>query len=179
MERGESSYRRYLEGNESAFEEIVKEFREPLTNFIFGFIGDYYESEDIAIDVFAYLAANRRYNFKVSLKTYLYMLGRSRALDLLRRRRRRAAVPLDEVEDYIPEGNTPYEELEAEERRRTVRRAVNSLPEKLRTVIILVYFENLSYEDAAKVMKMSKKQVDNLLYRAKAELKTIIGEELI
>ena len=72
MDKGESSYRSYLEGDESAFEEIVKEFREPLTNFIYGIIEDHQEAEDIAIDVFAYLAAKRGYNFKVSLKTYLF-----------------------------------------------------------------------------------------------------------
>ena len=51
MDKGESSYRSYLEGDESAFEEIVKEFREPLTNFIYGIIEDHQEAEDIAIDV--------------------------------------------------------------------------------------------------------------------------------
>ena len=77
MDKGESSYRSYLEGDESAFEEIVKEFREPLTNFIYGIIEDHQEAEDIAIDVFAYISsasvflARRIYDYVISAaKTY-------------------------------------------------------------------------------------------------------------
>jgi len=47
----------------------------------------------------------------------------------------------------------------------------------MREVIHLIYFENLSYEEAAKVMKKNKKQIDNLLYRAKSALRTILGKE--
>lgn len=178
MDRGAGSYRRYLEGDEPAFEEIVKDFRDPLTNFIFGYTRDLQAAEDIAIDVFAYLAANKRYNFKVTLKTYLYMLGRSRAIDYLRKRKRQTDVELSSVEDYISEGYTPDEEILRDERKKTVHNAISRLPEKMRTAIYLVYFEDMSYEDAARVMKLSKKQIDNLLYRARAELRLIIGEEI-
>ena len=179
MDRGACSYRRYLEGDESAFEEIVKEFREPLTKFICGIIGDYQESEDIAIDAFAYLASKRNYDFSVSLKTYLFMLGKSRAFDHLRCRRRHALADLSTAEAYIAEGDVPENEFWKNERRSVVQRAISSLPEKMRAVVLLIYFENMSYEDAAKVMKLSKKQIDNLLYRAKSILRTIIGEENI
>ena len=43
-------------------------------------------------------------------------------------------------------------------------------------MVYLIFFEELSYEDTAKVLKINKKQVDNLLYRAKSQLRTIIGE---
>lgn len=179
MDRGEGSYRRYLEGDETAFEEIVKDLRDPLTNFIFGYTRDLQAAEDVAIDVFAYLAAERRFNFKVSLKTYLFMLGRSRAIDYLRKRKRQASVELSSVEDYVSEGYAIEEEILLDERKRTVHSAISRLPEKMRTAIYLVYFEDMSYKDAARVMKLSKKQIDNLLYRAKAELRTIIGEDFI
>ena len=41
----------------------------------------------------------------------------------------------------------------------------------------LVYFEEYSYEDAARIMKKNRKQIDNLLYRAKNTLRDMIGEE--
>ena len=44
-------------------------------------------------------------------------------------------------------------------------------------VIHLIYFEDLSYDEAGKVMKKSRKQVDNLLYRAKKELRIILGKD--
>ncbi len=59
-----------------------------LVFFINGFVHDPHTAEDIAIDAFSDLVVHRhRYNFRVSLKTYLYMVGRSRALDYLRRRK--------------------------------------------------------------------------------------------
>ena len=52
------------------------------------------------------------------------------------------------------------------------------LTDDMRAAVHLVYFEQLSYEDAANVMKKNKKQVDNLLYRAKSTLRTILTEEV-
>ena len=42
---------------------------------------------------------------------------------------------------------------------------------------VVVYFEDLTYDEAAKVMKKNRKQVDNLLYRAKKELRIILGKD--
>lgn len=47
----------------------------------------------------------------------------------------------------------------------------------MRVVIHLIYFEKMTYDEAAKVMKKNRKQVDNLLYRAKKELRIILGED--
>ncbi len=55
--------------------------------------------------------------------------------------------------------------------------ALEKLPEPMRTAVHLVYFEGMTYEEAAKVMKKSRKQVDNLLYRAKAAMRADLGEE--
>ncbi len=88
MDAAANSYRRFLDGDESAFEEIMQELFCGLVFFINGFVHDPHAAEDIAIDAFSDLVVHRhRYNFRVSLKTYLYMVGRSRALDYLRRRR--------------------------------------------------------------------------------------------
>lgn len=86
MDAAANSYRRFLDGDESAFEEIMQELFCGLVFFINGFVHDPHAAEDIAIDAFSDLVVHRhRYNFRVSLKTYLYMVGRSRALDYLRR----------------------------------------------------------------------------------------------
>ena len=52
-----------------------------------------------------------------------------------------------------------------------ISEALAKLPEEMRSCIILVYFEDMTYEETAKIMKKSRKQIDNLLYRAKASLK--------
>ena len=76
MDAAANSYRRFLDGDESAFEEIMQELFCGLVFFINGFVHDPHAAEDIAIDAFSDLVVHRhRYNFRVSLKTYLYMVG--------------------------------------------------------------------------------------------------------
>ncbi len=177
MEYGESSYRRFLAGDPDAFDEIWKEHRAGLTFFIDRFLHDAAAAEDIAIDVFTYVLVHpRRYNFRTSLKTYLFMLGRSRALDYLKHRRKIAMVDLSEADGA--EGARSLEEtVLREERKRIVNAALDQLPADMRVAVHLVYFEEFSYEEAAKVMKKDKKQIDNLLYRAKGILRDSLGKE--
>ena len=77
--------------------------------------------------------------------------------------------------------NNEYESLESlvlhDELKLTVNKAVDKLPEDMKVAIHLIYFENLTYEEAAAVMGKNKKQIDNLLYRAKNTLRTMLGKE--
>ncbi len=175
MDNGASSYRRFLEGEESAFEEIIEAYREGLTFFINRYVCNEAEAEDIAIDVFTYILVHKyRYNFKTSLKTYLYMLGRSRALDYLRKQKR---IVFAELSPEDAEAPSPEESFLRGERERAVRAAVAALPPEMREAVELTYFEGLSYEETARIMKKTKKQVDNMLYRAKEKLRFALGKD--
>lgn len=178
MDDGASSYRRYLEGDESGFHEIVKLYFDNLVFFIDRYVHDYGVAEDIAIDAFTQLIVNKhRYNFKVSLKTYLFMIGRSRALDYLRHHKKITMVELSEASRLPSTEPTPEEIVLTDERKRALNAALAQLSDELRLVVHLVYFEDLSCEEAAKVLKKSRKQVYNLLYRAKSTLRTILDKE--
>ena len=178
MDNGASSYRRFLDGDESAFDEIMKELFDNLVFFIDRYVHDIHAAEDIAIDAFSDLVVNKhRYNFKVTLKTYLFMLGRSRALNYIKHRKVINFIELTEAENTSAEQETLEEIILADERKRIVNNALNSLPDDMRVVIHLIYFEDLSYDEAAKIMKKNRKQVDNLLYRAKKELRIILGKD--
>ena len=177
MDNGASSYRRFLDGDESAFDEIMKELFRSLVFFIDRYVHDVHAAEDIAIDAFSDLVVHKhRYNFKVTLKTYVFMLGRSRALDYIKHRKVLSFVELSEAEGLEDE-KTLEELVLADERKRVVHAAIAKLPEDMRVVIHLVYFEEMTYDEAAKVMKKNRKQVDNLLYRAKKELRIILGKD--
>ena len=66
MDNGADVYRRFLNGEEKAFEEIMEAYRDGLTFFINRYVRDISAAEDIAIDVFTYiLIYKNRYNFKV------------------------------------------------------------------------------------------------------------------
>ncbi len=176
MDNGASSYRRFLDGDESAVDEIMEELFFPLVFFVNRYVGDLPAAEDVAMEAMTDLFVHKhRYNFKVSLKTYLFMLGKSRALNWLKRRRGLREAELTEAEDLSEQGELERRAL-ASERKRVVNEALAKLPEEMRMAVHLVFFEELSYEEAAKIMKKNPKQVDNLLYRAKKALRSILGE---
>ena len=171
MDNGASSYRRFLDGDKAAFEEIVNELFRPLVFFILGYVGNVHDAEDVAIDAFSDLIVNpRRYNFKTTLKTYLFMIGKSRAVDLLRHRKVAVTADLSEAEDLADRDELESTVIRNEEKR-ALARAVRELPGDMRAAVHLVYFEDMTYDEAAKIMKKTRKQVDNLICRAKSELK--------
>ena len=178
MDNGASSYRRYRNGDEDAFRQIVEEHFDKLVFFIDRYTNDTAQAEDIALDVFAWVAANPgRYDYRVSLKTYLFMLGKSRALDYIRKRKRQKEVPRLEAA-FVPAQEPALEDmLLTDLRKRAVNAALSQLSEEQQLVVHLIYFEALSCKEAAKVLKKNTKQVYNLLYRAKSALRTILGEE--
>ena len=178
MDNGASSYRRFLDGDENAFDDIMTELFHSLVFFIDRYIHDIHAAEDIAIDAFSDLIVHRhRYNFKVTLKTYLFMIGRSRALDYIKHQKIIDFTELSEAHCLTADSNTLEDMLLDDERKRAVNSAIKRLPDDMRAVIHLIFFEGMTYAETAKVMKKKPKQIDNLLYRAKKELLVTLGED--
>ncbi len=178
MDNGACSYRRFLDGDESAFNDIMEQLFCKLVFFIDSYVHDIHAAEDIAIDTFSDLIVHKhRYNFKVTLKTYLYMIGRSRALDYIKHRKIINFTELKEAQNLTDDGRILEEKIIADERKRIINSAMSKLPDDMRAAVHLVYFEEMTYKETAKVMKKNIKQIDNLLYRAKKELRNILGEE--
>lgn len=178
MDNGACSYRRFLDGDESAFNDVMEQLFCKLVFFIDSYVHDIHAAEDIAIDTFSDLIVHKhRYNFKVTLKTYLYMIGRSRALDYIKHRKIINFTELKEAQNLTDDGRILEEKILADERKRIINSAMSKLPDDMRAAVHLVYFEEMTYKETAKVMKKNIKQIDNLLYRAKKELRNILGEE--
>ena len=174
MDNAASSYRRFLDGDEGAFDDIMAELFDNLVFFINRYLHDIPASEDIAMDVFVDLIVKKhKYNFKASLKTYVFMIGRSRALNYLKRQKRIVG------NNFALEAECSSAEsiAQIQQNKQEILQALDKLSVDMQTAVYLVYFEDMSYEDAASVMKKSKKQIDNLLYRAKKELRTILGKD--
>lgn len=175
MDNGASSYRRFLDGDESAFDAIMQELFHSLVFFINRYVQDFHAAEDLAMDAMSDLIVHpHRYNFKVTLKTYVFMLGRSRALDYIKHKKIIPFVELSQAES-VP-GEDMEDALFGHQQKQAVHAALKQLPENLREAVYLVYFAGMSYDEAAKIMKKTRKQVDNLLYRSKKALRVILGE---
>ena len=99
-------YQEFLEGNQKSFEEIIIRHKDKLIYFIKKYTKDIDIAEDLSQDVFVYMLIHRvNYDFKYSLKTYLYTIAKSKALNYIKREKR--IVHLDDT-DIIKE----EEELE-------------------------------------------------------------------
>lgn len=178
MDHSAQCFRRYLDGDEAAFDELISKLRDSITFFILRIVRDENAAEDLCIDTFMELLLHkRRYNFKIPLKNYLFMIARSRAIDHLRRVRRYTVIELSEAENETADDQTPEEIVLKNERNRSLHCAMKTLPDEMQIALHLVYIEGLSYKDAAMVMKKKPKQIDNLLTRSKTELRNILEKE--
>ena len=179
MGYGESSYRRYLAGDESAFDEILVQYKDNLIFFLCRFVKSVSVAEELAADCFALLIAKpEKYDFSVSLKTFLFTVGRNRALDYLRRQSRWHILPMEEAASLPGSDEDDPETLFLQkERERALYRAMGRLKSDYRVVLHLVYFEELSYEETGRILHKSRKQIENLVYRGKNALRADLEKE--
>lgn len=170
MDNGVSSYRRFVEGEEAALGEIVEEYGNNLILFINKYINNLSISEDIMEDTFVSLIVHKHYfRGESSLKTYLFKIGRNKAINYLKKNKRIAQMP-DELED-----ETKLEDIVIKsETNKAIYSALGKLKKEYATVLYLIYFEKMSYEQCAKIMKKNKKQIKNLAYRAREKLREIL-----
>ena len=170
------------DGDEAAFQEIVRRYRNPITNFVYRMLDDYERSVELAQETFIRVFTSAsRYQANYSFSTYIYRIATNLAISELRRRKRRKFVSLfspftddngDAVELDPPDHNPLQDEsLINDERRKAVARAITSLPEKYRAAIVLRDVEGLSYDRIAEVLKLSEGTVKSRINRARNLLK--------
>ena len=179
MDNGASSYRRFLNGDDSAFEDLLDLYKDSLIFFLNRYVQNITVAEDLAADAFVELIVHRhRYRFENSLKTYLFMIGRSRALNYLKREAKFGVAPLEMMSDAKTGEDTEALFLRDEEKRE-LHRALDQLPSDYRTALHLIYFAEMSYEEAGRVMRKNKKQIDNLVSRGKNALRSILKQDAV
>ena len=177
MDTGEQLYRRFLDGDEAAFGELIALYKDRLIFFIFRSVRDFDAAEDLAEDVFVeVLLHRRRYHFKSPLNAYLFAIARHKAADWLRRRARHGEQPL-EAAGNPADVQTLEEDFLRREQAAAVHAALDALPDQYRTVLHLLYFEEMTYEQAGRVMKKNRKQIENLAYRGRQALKEALEKE--
>ena len=171
----EKLYMRFLEKRDSDdLRVLLERYNESLTLFLYGFVKDMEDAEDLMLDAFAVAASGTsRFGMKSSFKTWLFAIGRNLAMKQLRKNRI-DAVPLNEevmTETYQHELGF---DIFKEERYAALYRALEQLSPDYRQALYLIYFEDMDNESAAKVMGRSRKQFYNLTSRGKAALKGIL-----
>ena len=174
----EDAYAAYCGGEAGAFDQIMRELQQGLIFFLQSYVHSYESAEDLAEETFVELLIHKgRFRGQSSLKTYLFSVARHKAIDHIRKEQRRPAVGLEEITERVSEDPGPEEQLLSKERAQVIAEAIESLPKEYREVLRLLYLERLRYDEIAQIMKKSKKQIDNLAYRARGALRSALGKE--
>ena len=174
MDNGASSYRRFRDGDETGFVEIVRDYKDGLILYLESFVGSVSLAEELAEDTFVRLGVKKpRFSESSAFRTWLYAIGRNAALDCLRRQKRENTVPLDDCGELASLENAYLRQ----ERKIAVHRAMRRLKDEYRQVLWLIYFEGFSCREAAKIMKKSTHSIETLTYRARLALKEELSRE--
>jgi RNA polymerase sigma-70 factor (ECF subfamily) len=178
-------------GDKRAFELLVLKYQRKLGRLLSRFVRDPAEVEDVTQEAFikAYRALPS-FRGDSAFYTWLYRIGINTAKNYLVALGRRAPTTTsfdsEEAEgfedaDQLRDANTPESELEGKEIAAAVNRAVDALPEDLRTAITLREIEGLSYEEIANVMGCPVGTVRSRIFRAReaiaAELRPLLGTD--
>ena len=176
----EKIIREILNHNIDAYKVLVDRYADSIANLCWRYLGSQDEAEDATQDVFlkAYQALGQ-WEPKAKFKTWLYRIAINHCLNLLKRRQKVAFQTLtpgkSEKDDSIL-SDPPSREEDAEtglikrQKQNTIRNLIQELPINQRHVIILYYYQNLSYREVAEVLNISINSVESRLYRAKQNL---------
>ncbi len=144
-------------GNERAFAEIVSRYEKRVFFVVKRMLNDDDDAADAIQEVFIKLHDSlKRFRGDANLYTYIYRIATNVSISYLRKRKVRAVVRLDEViSNMLAGGSEPQRDIDRDELRHLVSRAVAALPMQQRQVFILRFYEELSYEEIAQVMHRS------------------------
>ena len=169
-EADEVIYRRFLAGrSEEDLRLLFDRYKEHLTLFLQGFVGNGEDAEDLMMDTFAVIASGTRsFSGKSSFKTWLFAIGRNQARRFLRKRSREKAAGEGGL---FRKEETPESSLLLREENRELYQALETLPDEYRQALYLLYFERMNQDEACAVMGKTKGQMYNLVKRGRKALR--------
>lgn len=178
MDNGAENYKRYLNGDDDGIVEIIKEYKDGLTLYINGYVHNIFVSEDIMEETFFTLMTKKpKFKGKSSFKTWLYSIGRNIAVDSVRKNSKLSDTPAEDYKNLESE-ETEVERLYLkEENKIRLHKAIKRLHDDYAQVLYLTYFENFSNEQTALAMNKKKRQIENLVSRARKALKSELEKE--
>ncbi|MEC5128112.1 RNA polymerase sigma factor [Verrucomicrobiales bacterium BCK34] len=170
---------RLRNGDDHALNELMDHWRKPILSYLYRSTGDYETAADLAQEVFVRVYRSRRkYRPKGSATSYLFTIATNLVRNHFRWSKRHPEAELtDAVTAHLHSNaseSDPSIQLERSEAGAKIRSAVQSLPEKLRTPVILFHFNELPQSEIAKILSCSEKTVETRLYRARKLMRTIL-----
>ena len=170
---------RFAAGEEAAFREIVSRYKDSLYAFLRYFLNRQDLVDDVFQETFLQLFISREsFDTSRSLRPWLFTIAANKAKDALRKQQRTAAIPIgtitaseelsfDDVLNVLTsDTTTPYDKLQKGEIAVQVRKIVVNMPENLREILVLAYFNKFSYKQMAQILSIPIGTVKSRLHTA-------------
>jgi len=160
---------RALAGDREAFAGLVRAYQGPVYNLAYRMLGSPAEAEEAAQETFVRVYQRlATYDPQQKLSSWVLAIASHYCIDRLRRRRL-VSLPLDEApaQEAAEPAEAPELALLAQEREREIQTLLASLPEAYRLVLVLRYWQDLSYEEMARLLGTSESAVKARLHRAR------------
>jgi len=173
----EQLIKRFQLGDELAFIELVNRYRDKLHNFIYHFLGDIEQAEDVVQDTMIKLYEKKHYYKQVAkFSTWIYTIARNLANTELRKRKRRKTFSISELSknknnfDLKDDQNEIGQNIESKFILKKINHAINNLSKSYRTVIILRDIQKLSYDEISKIVDVPIGTIKSRINRARLQL---------
>jgi RNA polymerase sigma factor (sigma-70 family) len=168
------------QGDEAAFKQIVESSQGLVYNTALGIVQNPEDAEDVAQEVFVQLYESiNSFKGESKLSTWLYRITVSKAMDHLRKKKRKKRFAyvqslfganeelIHDPPDFVHPGVT----LDNREKAKELFKAIEKLPEKQKIAFTLNRIEGLSYQEISEIMNLTVASVESLLHRARKNLK--------
>ena len=172
-----------IAGREDGFEELVRRYQRPITNYVYRMLNNYDAALDVTQEVFIKVYNSlSRYSSEYKFSTWLYRIAHNAAIDHIRRN----SVNQQSLETENADGTyqlqiespnpTPEQDRERSEWRTEIETVVKCLPTVYRDLILLRHAQDLSYDEIAEITNLPLGTVKNRLFRAREMMREIFVE---
>lgn len=160
--------------SEHTFEEVFKQYFNPLVNFVNSHINNWEDSREIVQNTFMKIwEVRERLDIDSSLKAYLYQATKNGMIDFIRISKRNMGVK-DEITKTISEMDNSVEILDSYVIRQELKKALNQLKPKNKEIFVLNKLEGLTHKEIAEHLQISIRAVEDNVKRATVLLKDIM-----
>ena len=183
---------RFMDGDEDAFRDVINHYKNGLYAFLKRFLNHHDQVEDVFQETFLQLYNSRSsFDPTKNLRPWLFTIAANKAKDALRKQQRTATVSIgsivsseemsfgDALDIISSHDKMPLDELAQDETAMRVRQIISEMPENLREILILSYFNQFSYKQMAEMLSIPIGTIKSRLHTAVAkfakEWKTTAG----
>ena len=166
---------RCLSGDQTAWDQIVRQHWRKVFNLAYKFVGRHDEAEDLTQDIFLKIfRALHTFDRRANFQTWLISISRNLCIDHYRSvRKERETMARDvDASDLMPVSRDrgPHGELEQLDLRHLIRQALAELPEALREAVVLRDLQEFSYQEIADKLRLPEGTVKSRINRGRLEL---------